>query len=222
MSLNSAVELARYNMVEQQVRPWDVSDKQVLELMQTLPREQFVPEIHQRLAYADIEIPIGQNQKMMHPRLEGRVLQSLNIQQDDQVLEIGTGSGFLTAALASLCSHVDSVELYPELTEIASANLEALGVTNIALHTADVSQGWDDAPGQYDAIAVTASLPEYSNQYEALLKPGGRMFMVVGEAPVMEAILVTKSDSGEIGIETLFETELDPMEGIPEKASFSF
>lgn len=222
MPSNNAVELARNNMIEQQVRPWDVSDQSVLGIMQELPREHFVPEIHQRLAFADIEIPINCNEKMMHPRVEGRVLQSLGIQAEDEIFELGTGSGFLTACLAKLGHHVHSIEIHPELSESAAQQLKSEGITNVTLIQGDACQGWDDDSIQYDAIAITASYPEYNDAFESMLKPGGRLFVIVGEDPVMEALKITKSDTGEIRKEVLFETSLPSVHGLSKKSDFSF
>jgi protein-L-isoaspartate(D-aspartate) O-methyltransferase len=201
------LEQARFNMVEQQVRPWDVLDPKVLELMETVPRDAFVPEDHRNLAYADIEIPLGHGESMMAPKVEGRMLQALAVQPTDVALEVGTGSGYVTALLAKLAGHVYSVELIDEFKHEASKKLAAHGIENVTLRTGDASHGWNQQP-RYDVIAVTGSLPEYHDGFEQSLALGGRLFVVVGEAPVMEAMLITRVGENEFRREMLFETDL--------------
>lgn len=206
------VELARFNMIEQQVRPWDVLDDRVLEVMKSVPRERFVPEAYRGLAFADVEIPIGHGQAMLSPRMEGRILQALDSTPEDRILEVGTGTGYLTACLARLAGHVESVDIHDTFIPAAREHIAALGLDNVSFFAGDFLRGWS-ADGGYDAIAISGSLPQYRKDLEDLLRPGGRLFVVVGEAPAMEAMLVTRTVEGTVRRETLFETVLQPLEG---------
>ena len=216
---------ARYNMVEQQVRPWDVLDNRVLEVISEVPREAFTPDAYKKLAYADTSIPLGQyegaNCAMLHPILDGRLIQSLNITNDDIVLEVGTGSGYLTACLAKLARHVDSVDINPEMTALAEKNLAAFDLHNINLSTGDASKGWDQKRF-YDVIAITGSMPDVSESYKKSLKEGGRMFVVTGEAPAMTAYLVTRIGKNEWTKEDLFETSIERLINTSETEAFVF
>jgi len=205
------LERARFNMVEQQVRPWDVLDPRVLEVISALPREAYVPEAYHKLAYADIEIPLVHGQKMLFPRIEGRMLQALQLGSGDRVLEIGTGSGYLTACLARLAGHVTSIELHTVIAEQAKANLEAQGVRNIELIQGDgLAESLEGGP--FDAVLVGGSLPARNPALERRLKVGGRMVVAIGGAPVMEMCLITRKGESEWQCENLFETEIDPLE----------
>lgn len=213
------LETARFNMIEQQVRPWDVLDYNVLETMAQVPREAFVPDEQTLLAFSDTEIPIGHGEAMMSPKVEGRLLQALDIKPTDNVLEIGTGSGYLTACLATLCSNVYSIERHADLQASAEQRLKTQGFDNVTLWQGDAAHGWEQAPRYYDAIAITGAMSEYDACFEQQLKPGGRLFVIVGEAPAMEAILVTRVDEENFAYSTLFETCLKPLFGhekIPE------
>lgn len=216
-------EQARFNMIQQQVRPWDVLDERVLEAMQAVPREDFVPEKYQNLAFADIEVPLSHEQQMMFPRVEGRMMQSLDIKATDDVLEIGTGSGYVTACLSRLGGQVTSIELYEDLSAIASEKLLAQSITNTKMVTGDVLN--DGLPGgKFDVIAVTASVPsdEYLQSWRNQLSVGGRLFAIVGTAPVMEALLVTRIDGSHFRVESIFETDLPPLVGATVKSTFHF
>jgi protein-L-isoaspartate(D-aspartate) O-methyltransferase len=204
------IEQARFNMIEQQVRPWDVLDQQVLDTMERIPREAFVPEKYRTLAFADINIPLGHEQVMMAPKVEGRLLQALAITQSDSVLEIGTGSGYLTACLAALGNHVTSYEIFPDLSQAAGEKLAANGCRNVTLIEGDAAGGLDRST-RYDVIAVTGSLPELRTTFHNNLSHGGRLFMVTGTPPVMEAVLVTRIDDDNWKTESLFETSLPPL-----------
>ncbi len=207
-------EKARFNMVEQQVRPWDVLDPRVLAVISEIPREQFTPDEYKNLAYVDTRIPLGQYEdhvcNMSKPIIEGRILQEMNICEDDLILEIGTGSGYLTACLAKLGRHVDSVDINEDLTAMAEKNLNALGINNVNLSSGDASQNWQQKTN-YDVIIISAAMKTIPNTYKKLLKPGGRMFVVVGEAPVMTAHRITRTGKNEWQDETLFETSIEPM-----------
>ena len=215
---------ARFNMVEQQVRPWDVLDTRVLDIINEVPRENFTPDQYKNLAYADTRIPLGSfNDKpctMANPIIDGRILQEMYIQEDDLILEIGTGSGYLTACLAKLGRHVDTVDINEELTEQAEKNLQALGINNVNLTTGDASETWEQKRN-YDVIAITAAMKTIPDSYKKLLKPGGRLFIVTGEAPAMTAYRVTRTGEDKWTTEELFETSIEPMiQTVKQKFSF--
>jgi protein-L-isoaspartate(D-aspartate) O-methyltransferase len=203
-------EQARFNMIEQQVRPWDVLDQRVLDVMGSTPREDFVPDKYRSLAFADINVPLGHDQVMMAPKTEGRLLQVLDVKATDSVLEIGTGSGYLTACLSRLCNHVASIEIFPEFREAAAAKLAAHGYRNVTLRDGDAANGIG-TDTRYDVIAVTGSLPVLHRQYHDNLAAGGRLFVIVGIPPVMEALLITRIDEHNWARESLFETSLPPL-----------
>ena len=212
-------ETARYNMVEQQVRPWEVLDQAVLDRLAAIARERFVPEEYLGLAYADTRIPLGEGDVMMPPREEGRLLQALALGPGDHVLEVGTGSGYLAALASGLSRRVTTVEISPERKARAERNLEAFG--NVEVIEGDAVRGWE-AAAPYDAIAVTGSLPVLDDAFLHQLKPGGRLFVVVGEAPAMEARLVTRTGAGDWATESLFETVLPPLAGASRPNRFEF
>ncbi len=205
------VDLARLNMVHSQVRGWDVIDQRVMEVLAAVPRESFVPVRCRNFAFADMQLPLEHGQVMMEPKLEGRMLQALDPQPHERVLEIGTGSGFITACLSRLAGHVTSVEIYTDLQSEAHARLEAGGYTDIELVTGDAAAGWE-AGGPYDAIAITGSLPELHQGFHRSLRVGGRLFVIVGEFPVMEALLITRVDDNAWRTESLFDTSIPPLE----------
>ncbi len=215
------LEQARFNMIEQQIRPWDVLDETVLATFGFIPRESFVPESYRQLAFADVEIPLGNGESMMHPRVEARMLQSLGITRDDQCLEIGTGSGFVTACLAHLGKHVDSVDIHEGFTRQAEERLQALSLKNYSLHTGDALRSWTSTQ-LYNVIVVTGSVPAYMPRFEEQLAPGGRLFIVVGEAPAMQAMRVERGQDGAFTHTVLFETELKPLVGAVKADKFRF
>jgi protein-L-isoaspartate(D-aspartate) O-methyltransferase len=215
------VELARRNMVLQQVRPWEVIDERVLEVIQQVPREAFVPEAYQGLAFADVEVPLGEGAAMMAPKLEARMLQALDVKPGEHVLEIGTGSGFVTACLVALGGQVLSIDIRGALTATARERLETHQVRNVKLETDDVFDH-DFGNLRFDAIAVTGSLPHYDERFERLLQPGGRLFVVVGAAPAMEAMLVERVGDQAFRRQNLFETVLAPLENAPRPERFVF
>lgn len=215
------IEQARFNMIEQQIRPWEVLDPQVLDLLFVVKREDFVPAAYRNLAFADMEIPIGEGQVMLAPRIEARLLQELGIKKTDKVLEIGTGSGYMAALLAARAEHVVSVECRAELAEFARANLARAGVSNVTVENACGSQGWSQR-GPYDAIVVSASLPVLPEALLKQLRVGGRLAVVVGEAPVMEAQLITCTGEGLYQTVNLFETVIPALDGVGSKPAFSF
>ncbi len=207
-------------MVMQQVRAWEVLDSRVLDVLGTLPREAFVPEAYRALAFADTEIPLPCGQQMMAPKVEGRLLQALDLDGTESVLEIGTGSGFLCACLARLARQVTSLELHAALSESAAAVLDAQGIRNVSLEVADATKA--EINKTYDAIAVTASAPRRIRKLEQALKPGGRLFIVVGDAPVMEALLITRVSENSWTSESLFETCIAPLINVEQPSRFVF
>jgi protein-L-isoaspartate(D-aspartate) O-methyltransferase len=211
-------ETARRQMLSQQIRTWDVLDERVLEILGNTPREAFVPDSDRDLAFADTEVPLPHGQWMMAPKIEGRLLQELTIAPDDSALEIGTGSGYLTACLGQLAASVVSLEIFPDLSQAADARLARQGVNNVELRDEDATRAKFDA--RFDCIAVTASVPRLTDRFVRLLKPGGRLFIVVGRPPVMEARLVTLHADGSWTEKSLFETLLSPMINADEPEAF--
>jgi protein-L-isoaspartate(D-aspartate) O-methyltransferase len=202
-------ETARRQMLNQQVRTWDVLDERVLETLRETPRELFVPETESDLAFADTEVPLAHGQSMMAPKLEARLLQELAIEPTDSALEIGTGSGYLAACLGRLAERLVSLEIFADLSAIAADRLDQVGIRNVALKNEDATQARFDS--RFDVIAITASLPELSARFIQLLNPEGRLFVVVGRPPVMQAVLVRKHADGSWIEKSLFETMLTPM-----------
>lgn len=204
MSLN--VERARFNMVEQQVRPWDVLDARVLAVLKDVRREEYVRAEHRQLAFADLELPLGHGEVMMKPVIEGRVLQSLEVKSGDSVLEIGTGSGFLTACLARLGRDVVSVEQHADLAEMARGRLQRDGIANASVEIAEAVREFQ--PGrEFDIVVLTGAVYTLPERFKAWLKPGGRLFAVTGESPVQHAIVFTR-DGTNLRETSLFETDL--------------
>lgn len=212
---------ARNQMVTQQVRAWDVIDARVLTIFETLPRDQFVPQAYRQLAFADTQIPLSHAQVMMAPNVEGRMLQALDPQPDESVLEIGSGSGFVSACLAKMAGEVLSVDIYPEFAAGAAKILKGLGIRNVQLETRDGTQ-LDWLGQRFDAIAVTGSLPVYRETYAQHLNTGGRLFVIVGEAPVMEALLVTRVAEDAWSRQSLFETGLPALVNVVNPQHFIF
>lgn len=203
-------DLARFNMIEQQIRTWEVLDQRILDVLAQTPREDFVPRQYRTLAFADLNIPLGHGQVMMTPKVEGRALQSLNLKPTDTILEVGTGSGYLTACLARLGQHVYSVDIFPEFKQAAENALDARGIKNVTLQVGDAATGWNrQAP--YDVIVITGSTPLLPAEFQKSLAIGGRLFVIVGESPVMEALLITRMGENDWAQESLFETELPPL-----------
>jgi len=213
-------EKARYNMIEQQVRTWEVLDQDVLDLLAAVHREDFVPEAYRRVALADVSIPIGHDEVTMTPKAEARLLQSLLLQPTDKVLEVGTGCGYLTALLARSAQSVVSIDIYDDFTHAAARKLSEHQINNVQLETGDAVNGWP-AQASYDAIAVTGSVPVLTEAFQSQLAPGGRLFVIVGESPVMEARLITRIGEQEWSSESLFETDLPPLVGAPRQEHFT-
>jgi protein-L-isoaspartate(D-aspartate) O-methyltransferase len=214
------MELARFNMVEQQIRPWDVLDANVLDLIKKVKREQFVPVDKQSQAFMDVEIPLGHGVKMWSPKLEARALQALKLKPSDRVLEVGTGSGYLTALISRLAEHVTSVELVQELSARAARSLTSHHFDNITLDVGDASRGWGNE--KYDAIVLTGSVPMPPQSFYDMLNVGGRLFAIVGDAPAMKAMLVTSVAAGVFETTALFETSVEPLSNAPQPERFVF
>ena len=215
------IEQARFNMIEQQIRPWDVLDPQVLDLLFVVKREDFAPPAYRNLAFADMEIPLGSGQMMLAPKIEAKMLQELGLKKTDKILEIGTGSGYMAALLAARAEHVVTVECRPALADIARQNLERAGIANVTVELGDGANGWAQR-GPYDAIVVSGSVPAVPAALLKQLRVGGRLAVVVGEAPVMEAQLITCTADGIYNTVNLFETVIPSLDGVAAKASFSF
>lgn len=219
------IERARNNMVEQQIRTWEVLDQDVLDLLYLVPREHFVPAQHRAIAFSDLEIPIGAGtdagERMWQPKMEARVLQELAVRRADRVLEVGTGSGYLTALLSHRAGHVHTVEIKPALAELARANLGAHGVDNVTQQVGDAARGWA-AHAPYDVIVLGGSTPVLPRAFLDQLAVGGRLFAVVGEAPAMTARLTTCTAPGAYGEVVLFETVLAPLVNAERPSRFRF
>ena len=211
---------AREQMIEQQVRAWEVLDERVLDVMRKVPRELFVPPGQRYRAYADAEVPLPGGQNMLRPSVVGRLLQALLPAATERMLEIGTGAGFVTACLRAMATQVRSLEIFPELAGIARRNLALSGLGDVEVVDADAMQG--DSGARYAVIALTASLPVYDARFERMLTVGGRLFVVVGAAPVMDARLVTRTSEDSVTTRSLFETVIDPLVNAARPAEFTF
>ncbi len=212
---------ARKNVIEQQIRPWGGLNYIANNALKDTPREDFVPEKYKNLTFADIEIPLTDEAKMLFPKIEGRLLDALNIQKHETVLEIGTGSGYLTAVLSKLCKSVTSIEIDEVLSHSAQRKINALGVDNINLKVGDASKGWhsDDF---FDVVIVGSSVPKITGRYFHLLNVGGRIFVIEGAGNIMSAKLITRISEHKWDTKSLFETQLDTMQGLESSASFEF
>lgn len=214
------IEQARFNMIEQQIRPWEVLEKRILDLLKHVRREHFVPAEKKGLAFADMEIPLGYGAAMWQPKLEARTVQELHLTRDDRVLEVGTGSGYLTALMSALAAHVTSVEIVPELSAMASQNLAAYHRDNLTLETGDAAHGWGD--GTYDVIVLTGSTPVLPAVFQNSLNIGGRLFAIVGDAPVMEAQLITRIAPDVFETVNIMETCVAPLQHAEQPKRFAF
>lgn len=223
MNAELNVEQARFNMVEQQIRTWDVLDQEILDLLYAVRRERFVPAAYKALAFSDLEIPLGEapSERMWAPRMEARVLQELDLKKSDFVLEVGTGSGYFTALLSRLAGRVVSVEINPALAKFGRDNLGAEGVDNATVVTGDAAGGWHQN-GPYDAIVLTGSVPIIPQTILDQVKPGGRLFAIVGDEPVMSARMLFRDTSGILGQTEMFETCVTPLVNASQPVRFQF
>lgn len=215
------LEETRLNMVTQQIRTWNVLDDSVLDLLYKIRREEFVPAENRAMAFVDMEAPLGYGQVMLTPKMEARILQELHINKTDKILEVGSGSGYLTALLAEKGAHVYSVEIVPELKTMAENNLKPYNITNITIEQGDAAQGWSKH-GPYDVIVLTASTPVLPDTFLKSLNPGGRLFAIVGEDPAMAASLITCVAPGECTTKKLFETCTIPLINAQQPTRFTF
>jgi len=215
------LEQTRFNMVAQQIRTWYVLDDNVLDLLYKVKREEFVPAENRAAAFVDMEISLGYGQVMLTPKMEARILQELHVQKTDKILEVGSGSGYMTALLADRGAHVYSVEIIPELKAMAENNLKAHNITNVTVEQGDAARGWSKHE-PYDVIVLTASTPVLPAAFQNSLNPGGRLFAIVGEDPVMEALLITCVAPGEFTTTQLFETSTAALVNAQQPARFSF
>lgn len=213
-------EHARFNMIEQQIRPWDVLDQDVLDLLGAVKREDFVPEAFRKLAFTDMEIPLPCGESMLEPKVEARMLQALSIRKNEWTLEIGTGSGYMAALLGHCSAHVMSLEVHPELAESAQHKLRQAGVANATVQCMDASRQLP--PGEFDAIVLSGSVAAIPEAVVTRLKPGGRLCAIVGTEPVMRAQLLTRTASGETTVVDLFDTLAPRLHGFPEAPRFRF
>jgi protein-L-isoaspartate(D-aspartate) O-methyltransferase len=219
--MNMNFEQARFNMVEQQIRPWEVLDSRVLALLENIHREDFVPVRYRKLAFADLAIPLDCGQVMMRPKIEARMLQALDLAEGESVLEIGTGSGFITACLAALAKSVVSVEIFRELHEEAAPKLKDKKISNAELFIGDVIKGWQPEQA-HDVVVVTGSVSEVPEQFLGWVNPGGRLFVVTGASPAMEARVLKRLDATEWSEESLFETDLPRLLNAEQAPEFEF
>jgi protein-L-isoaspartate(D-aspartate) O-methyltransferase len=215
------IEQARFNMIEQQIRPWNVLDQDVLDMLHIVKREQFVPATYQNLAFADVEIPLPGGEAMFNPKVEARIVQELAVKKHENVLEIGTGSGYMAALLAHKARHVTTVELLPETRAQAEQNLAKAGVTNVTVEQGNGAAGWDKG-APYDVILVSGALPVLPEGLLQSVKVGGRLGVILGDAPAMSFNIVTRTS--ETGYDTvkLFETNVKPLTGAPAPSRFQF
>lgn len=224
MNLTVDVEKARFNMVEQQIRTWEVLDQEVLDLLFEVKREDFVPAPYRGLAFMDMEIPLGHGQAMMAPKVEARIVQELAVRKTERVLEIGTGSGYLAALLASRALEVVSAEIFPEFSATAQEKLRRAGISNVVLRVGDGAraQATIVGAGGFDVIVLTGSTPVLPKAFLDVLNPNGRIFAVVGDAPVMKAVLMTKAPTGSVTSTEVFETQLVPLINAEQPDRFEF
>ena len=215
------IEQARFNMVEQQIRTWEVLDQDVLDLLFEIKREEFLPERSRALAFVDMQAPIGFDEFTLPPKLEARILQELSLKKSDRVLEIGTGCGYMTALLAKTTAHVTSVEIIPELSAFAEKNLRAHQIGNVSLAVGDGARGWATGTA-FDVIVLTGSTQKLPDAFVQALKPGGRLFAVVGEEPIMKALLLSRSAQNGIERHELFETCIPALKNALQLEHFVF
>jgi len=215
------LEQARINMVESQIRTWEVLDQTVLDLLLTVRREEFVPDKYRDLAFADLEIPLGHGEVMLAPKMEARMVQELGVKKSDKILEIGTGSGYVTALLAKLGGQVISIERIPEFSHLAARKLAGHALKNVQLHVGDGAEGWP-AQAPYDAILLTGSVPLLPESFRQQLAIGGRLLAVIGEPPVMTAHLIARVSAHAFNSIGLFETSISPLKNIKQPERFVF
>ena len=213
------IEQARFNMIEQQIRPWNVLAQDVLDLLTVVRREEFVPAAHRSLAFFDTEIPLPGGESMLAPKVEARILQEANVKKHEQVLEIGAGSGYMAALLASKARHVTTVEIDPALKALAEQNLSGYGVTNVSVELGNGAQGWQ---GEYDVIVISGALPFLPDAFLKQIKVGGRVVAIIGEAPVMSLQVITRTSDQVYDTVDVFELMAKPLHAASEHSHFTF
>jgi len=217
------IEQARFNMIEQQIRPWNVLDLDVLELLTVVRREEFVPAAYKSLAFSDTEIPLPGGENMLAPKVEARLLQEAAVKKHEQVLEIGAGSGYMAALLCYKARHVTTVEIDPELKTLAAKNLAAYGITNVEVALGGGAQGWDQSETKsYDVIVISGSLPTLPDAFLKQLNVGGRIVAILGDAPVMTAQIITRTADSSYSTRHLFETDVKPLREAAVHSNFKF
>jgi protein-L-isoaspartate(D-aspartate) O-methyltransferase len=215
------IEQARFNMIEQQIRPWNVLDQDVLDLLHVVKREQFVPAAYQNLAFADVEIPLPGGAAMLAPKFEARIMQEVGVKKHETVLEIGTGSGYMAALLAHRAAKVTTVEINPETAELAKKNLANAGVHNVAVDVGNGAQGWEKG-APYDVIVISGALEVLPEAILKQVKVGGRVAAIVGQAPVMEAAIITRTGENAYSTVKVFEPNVRYLTGAPALSHFQF
>jgi protein-L-isoaspartate(D-aspartate) O-methyltransferase len=215
------IEQARFNMIEQQIRPWNVLDQDVLDLLHVVKREQFVPAAYQNLAFADVEIPLPGGGAMLAPKFEARIMQEVGVKKHETVLEIGTGSGYMAALLAHRAARVTTVEINPETAELAKKNLANAGIHNVTVETGNGAQGWEKG-APYDVIVISGALEVLPEAILKQVKVGGRIAAIVGQAPVMEASIITRTGENAYSTVKVFETNVRYLAGAPALSHFQF
>lgn len=215
------IEQARFNMIEQQIRPWNVLDQDVLDLLHVVKREQFVPAAYQNLAFADVEIPLPGGEAMLAPKFEARILQETGVKKHETVLEIGTGSGYMAALLAHRAAKVTTVEINPETAELAKKNLANAGIHNVTVEVGNGAQGWEKG-APYDVIVISGALEVLPEAFLKQVKVGGRIAAIIGQAPVMEASVITRTGENTYSTIKVFETNVRYLTGAPVPSHFQF
>jgi protein-L-isoaspartate(D-aspartate) O-methyltransferase len=216
------ISQARKNAIDNQIRPWGGLDYIANNALRDIPREYFVPEKYKNLAFADIEIPLTDKAKMLFPKIEGRLLNDLNIKKNETVLEVGTGSGYLTAVLSKLCQSVTSIEIDENLSNSAQQKLKELNISNVTLEVGDASKGWQRSTNFYDVVVISTSVPKITGRFFHLLNVGGRIFVIEGVGKAMSAKIITRLSDHKWVTKSLFETQLDVMQGLETTAKFEF
>jgi protein-L-isoaspartate(D-aspartate) O-methyltransferase len=216
------ISQARKNAIDNQIRPWGGLDYIANNALRDIPREYFVPENYKNLAFADIEIPLTTKAKMLFPKIEGRLLDALNIKKNETVLEVGTGSGYLTAVLSKLCQSVTSIEIDENLSTSAQQKLKKLNISNVNLEVGDASKGWQRSTNFYDVVVISTSVPKITGRFFHLLNVGGRIFVIEGVGKAMSAKIITRLSEHKWATKSLFETQLDVMQGLETTAKFEF
>ena len=215
------IEQARFNMIEQQIRPWNVLDQDVLDLLHVVKREEFVPAAYQNLAFADVEIPLPGGEVMLNPKVEARILQELNLKKNENVLEIGAGSGYMAALMAHCARHVTTVEISPEIKALAEQNIARAGIDNVTVVEGNGAAGWEQG-GPYDVIVISGGLESIPEAFLKQVKVGGRIAAIVGRSPAMSVVLVTRVSDAAYDTVKLFETNVKPLAGAPAASRFTF